>query len=101
LNYISKRTEAVIIPGIPSIDQSYIPEVTAFPNPADQEVTIACRAGHGSDSESRIIIFNCLGQKVIEQPYLGPTKISTSAMAPGAYLLRLGRATAKLIILHP
>ncbi len=101
LNYITKRLPAAIIPG--TFDTGIIlrPSLMIFPNPANQEVTIGSQVARMLNSESKLTITNLLGSTILELPYNGVTTISVANTPPGTYFIRIGTATAKVVILHP
>lgn len=64
--------------------------IIVFPNPAKNQVTIKWTGN--LKKESKLILFNLLGQKIHDQNYLGTENeinIDTSTFLPGAYFIHL------------
>ena len=101
LNYVSKRTPAEIIPGVPEIQIQRSGSLKVYPNPADQTVAIEYSRSLIPDPGSWIIIVNLFGQKLLDFPFSRLTTLPVSTLPAGIYVIRIGEVTAKLIIAHP
>lgn len=101
LNYITKRTGAIIIPGTPEISSAQPGSLNVSPNPADQTVTISSRGRQHRAMASRLVILDHFGRKLLDLPFGGKTTLSVSGFRPGIYLVRSGEAVSRLIIVHP
>jgi len=110
LNYVSKRQSAEIIPGLAVRSATPGPGISAYPNPADDHITITqaraetknketfCKSMPGNEP---IRITNFLGQQVGEFSCQDPLIISTTHLPDGIYMVRAGHHSVKLIIRHP
>jgi hypothetical protein len=95
LNYISKRSPAEIIPGMPEGSSVKPGVLTVFPNPANETATITYSgSGHGLD----IVIMNIYGQKILNLPFARQTLLYVAAFDPGIYLVRVGNETIRLAV---
>ena len=109
LNYITKRTPAVIIPGISDKPEQPVSRLVLFPNPTDQSVTInagainehATGTDHSGNNFPNLQVFNLFGQKILEIPFAGCSILPTATLPDGIYVVRCGSAVAKLIVRHP
>ena len=60
------------------------PEAKAFPNPANDQLTIAC------DGMKRITLLSMTGETLLDTPVVAnPTTLPTNGLAPGLYLVRI------------
>lgn len=97
-NYPDNTTSPVIFDLVSVIENKNTLEVSAFPNPFNEEVTI--RLPENSNAELRIL--NGQGELVMQQSNTGSQlKINTSALASGYYFVEikseLGNAVIKLV----
>ncbi len=108
LNYITKRTPAVIIPGIPDKQEQSFSRLLLFPNPTDQSVTIkagtineyATGTDYPGSNFPNLQVYNLFGQKIFEIPFDGCSTLHTTALPGGIYLVRCGSTVGKLIVRH-
>lgn len=63
-----------------------------FPNPAHDKIYVDA----GTDARS-VTIFNCVGEKLMEQKVTGAREIDISRLAPGLYFISCGNTAQKFI----
>ena len=68
------------------------------PNPADQSATVQ-RPSQKSGPEKGAV-YDIFGRLILEFTATGKTRISTADFANGVYILRMGNASALLVIIH-
>ena len=100
LNYITKRVQGEIIPGISSENSRALSTLKVYPNPADQSVTVEVPDDF-TRNPSPVMIVNRFGQKVLELLPGAVNTIRTGNLPSGIYVVRCAEASAKLMIVHP
>ncbi len=71
-------------------------QLSAFPNPATDLLEIKASAPYKGDLE----VTNALGIRILKEKWTGSANLDVQDWAGGIYMLRLGDATRKMIVLH-
>jgi hypothetical protein len=84
---------APVAPVLAAARPAAAPEVSVFPNPATDQLTVHLSGLAGPVGKVRATLLNVLGQVMSEQHSSGSTfKVELAGVAPGVYLLRLQTA---------
>ncbi len=95
LNFISKRTPPIIIPGMRELSSTGPHLMTIFPNPAKSVISVQSEGYDGT-----LNVINSTGNIVYSIPFHNQAFIPTSSFPDGIYLVRTGSRSAKLVIIH-
>jgi len=69
-------------------------EVSIFPNPTRDMLTVKVTAGHEQGETSRVVVFTLAGEPVLEQSITGSeTRVDLSGRPPGTYILKISSGT--------
>ena len=98
LNYLTKRTQATIVPGVEEKPVRKYPQFTLVPNPADQFTTIHFQERISPEAQG--IISDVFGNTISTFTLGRSLKISTAGFPNGLYIIHFGGSSAKLIVIH-
>ncbi len=71
-------------------------QLSAFPNPTTERLEISASSPYKGDLE----VTNALGIRILKEKWTGSANLDVQDWACGIYMLRLGNATRKIIVLH-
>ncbi|HTL80307.1 MAG TPA: T9SS type A sorting domain-containing protein [Bacteroidia bacterium] len=84
------KVGSVLSTGIPEFSMY---EMSSYPNPASDEITIS------TIDNGTLFIYNSIGEIVAQQQIIkGENKIDVNTLAEGMYILKIGEQTARIII---
>ena len=102
LNYVSKRPQAIIIPGLKELPARINPSFILYPNPANRNATIVYPGNFTENSTeySYGYIYNIFGKLILKFPITGKSEISTSDFPEGIYIIRCAGKTTRMVVIH-
>ncbi|MFP4526932.1 MAG: PKD domain-containing protein [Candidatus Kapaibacterium sp.] len=92
--YCAEMRLSQVIENILSVGRYEAPEISIYPNPADEYLTIECAA----EPFCRIDIYSGLGEHVLSPDISGSGRINTAMLAPGIYFARIGGRAVPFVI---
>ncbi len=100
LNYITKRSAATIVPGIPVLPAAKGSTLKVTPNPADRSATISLKGSMLMGTLPNLVLFDLFGRKILESPFPGSLTLDSTTLPAGVYIAKCGALAVKLVISH-